>query len=51
MVHIRSSAKPLVPYPLGISVQPQTHALRQSRFAEQGMTPHAIRDVPNSPQV
>ena len=57
-VRIQSSAKPLVPYPVGISVQPQTHEARRSRFAEESdaagrpvMTPHPIRHVQNSPQV
>lgn len=57
-VHIQSSAKPLVPYPVGISVQPQSHERRRSRFAEEGdaagkpaMTPHPIKDVQSSPQV
>jgi len=58
LVHIQSSAKPLVPYPVGISVQPHSQDHRRSRFAEEShaasraaMTPHPIRDVQNSPQV
>ena len=57
-VQIQSSAKPLVPYPVGISAQPQSHDRRRSRFAAEGdaagrpaMTPHPIRDVHTSPQV
>ncbi|KAL0050311.1 hypothetical protein WJX82_008729 [Trebouxia sp. C0006] len=58
LVHIQSSAKPLVPYPVGISVQPHSQDHRRSRFGEEShaasraaMTPHPIRDVQNSPQV
>ncbi|DBA85377.1 TPA: hypothetical protein ACH3X2_006056 [Trebouxia sp. C0005] len=58
LVHIQSSAKPLVPYPVGISVQPRSQDHRRSCFAEEShaasraaMTPHPIRDVQNSPQV
>lgn len=57
-VQIQSSAKPLVPYPVGISVQPQSHDYRRSRFAEEGdgagrpaMTPHPIREMHSPPQV
>lgn len=57
-MQIQSSAKPLVPYPVGISVQPQSHDHRKSRFAEESdaadrpaMTPHPIKNVHTCPQV
>ncbi|KAL0042004.1 hypothetical protein WJX77_000403 [Trebouxia sp. C0004] len=57
LVHMQSSAKPLVPYPVGTSVQPHSQDHCRSRFAEESRaasraakTPHPIRDVQNSPQ-
>ena len=57
LVHIQSSAKPLVPYPVGISAQPSQDR-RRSRFGDEShaasamaMTPHPIKHVQDSPQV